>query len=238
MRLPALSLRMKAIISLVPPCDTAAEIGADHGLISAGILAAGRCRHMLVGDVSAASLEKARRLFASLDMGDRVTFRVADGLQALDALETAAQVVVVAGMGAKTMTGILASGRERVLGARLVLQANPGPDDLRVWLCENGYRIEAETLCFEEGRFYIALRASQGREPLDARQRLLGPRLLENPTPLFYRYARHRLDCARVERGDKAAMKTALLEETIREMERDGLHGEGCLSDSGRNRSV
>ena len=46
--------RKEAIIGLVPVSGRAAEIGADHGQISAGVLAAGRAQKMLVCDISAA----------------------------------------------------------------------------------------------------------------------------------------------------------------------------------------
>ena len=50
-----------------------------------------------------------------------------------------------------------------------------------------------------------------------------GPRLLEAPTPLFGQYARHRLDCACVERGEGAAEKIAMLEETVKELQANGM---------------
>lgn len=212
--------RKEAIIGLVPEVSVAAEIGADHGQISAGVLAAGRAQKMLVCDVSAASLVKARRLFASLGWETRAEFYVADGL---DGLNEPVGAIIVAGMGAKTMEGILERGREKLRGAKLILQPNPGVQHMRTWLSENGWRIEKETLVFDEGRYYVALRAAEGNEALSLQQIWLGPRLLEAPTPLFGQYARHRLACARMERGEGAAEKIAMLEETVKELQAHGM---------------
>lgn len=213
-RLGKLGPRKDAIIALVPQCARGAEIGADHGQISAGILQAGRCKQMLVCDISAASLRKARRLFASLGWEEQAAFAEADGLEAI---ETPVDAIVIAGMGAKTMTGILERGLDRIGDAALVLQANPGPEDLRAWLCAHGFRIEAETLVYDEGRYYIALRAVKGAEPLTERQTLLGPRLLENRTPLFESYLQHKLDCARVGLSDRQKQRAEMIEQTLKE---------------------
>ena len=216
-QLKKLGPRKEAIVALVPSCERAAEIGADHGLISAGILAAGRCREMLVCDISAASLQKARRLFVSLGWEARVRFAVADGL---DAVEEGVGAIVVAGMGQQTMTEILDRGQERIGGAPLVLQANTRVAALRAWLCAHGFLIEAESLVLEEGRYYVVLRAGRGDEPLNEGQMLLGPRLLEQWPPLFEAYLRHQLACARVGQSQveqrRAALIASVLEERMR----------------------
>lgn len=212
--------RKEAIIGLVPMCDVVAEIGADHGQISAGVLAAGRAQKMLVCDISAASLVKARRLFASLGWETRASFCVADGLEGLN---EPADGIIIAGMGAKTMEGILSRGTDKLHGARLILQPNPGVQHMRRWLSENNWRIEAEELVYDEGRYYVALRAAEGTERLSMRQIYLGPRLLEAPTTLFGQYVRRMLECSRAERGEGAAEKKAMLEETVKELETYGM---------------
>ena len=59
-----------------------ADIGADHGRLSAVLLLRG-ARRALVADVSAAALEKARGRLCALELDSRVTLAVADGLAAL-----------------------------------------------------------------------------------------------------------------------------------------------------------
>ena len=63
LRLPQLDERLKTVFDLFPACDIGAEIGADHGRLSCNLLAKGKVKHMLVTDISAPSLEKAKRLF-------------------------------------------------------------------------------------------------------------------------------------------------------------------------------
>ena len=192
-------------MELVPPCAIAAEIGADHGIISAHLLSRGTCGRMVVSDISAASLLKARRLFASHGLKGRADFRVADGLEALDA---PVEAVVIAGMGVRTITGILARGRGRLHGAALVLQTNTGVAGLRAWLAGNGFRVDAERLSREGRRFYIAMRATEGYAAYSEKELYLGPCLIKERPPLLREYLAWRRGCLLAARGgEHPAMK-------------------------------
>ena len=106
---------------LTSSCGVCADIGADHGRLSAALLQSGRAGHVLTADVSAPSLNKAKTLLGGLGLSDRATFAVADGLRALDALSVPAETVFVLGMGGQTLSRILEEGRKRLHGAALVL---------------------------------------------------------------------------------------------------------------------
>ena len=81
-----LDSRLHSALLLAQPCGVCADIGADHGRLSAALLQSGRAKQVLVADVSAPSLNKAKILLGGLGLSDRATFAVADGLRALDAL--------------------------------------------------------------------------------------------------------------------------------------------------------
>jgi len=203
--LPAPGPRKEALIGLVPPCALAAEIGADHGIISAFLLSQGICGRMVVSDISAASLQKARRLFAPRGLETRADFRVADGLLALDA---PVEAIIIAGMGEKTIKEILRKGMDRLHGAALVLQSNTGVPGLRRWLAANGFRIDAERVVKEGRRYYIAMRAVEGRAVYSEKELCLGPCLLGERPPLLREYLAWRRGCLlRARGGDQPAVK-------------------------------
>ncbi|MFR2495723.1 MAG: tRNA (adenine(22)-N(1))-methyltransferase TrmK [Christensenellales bacterium] len=79
----------------------AADIGCDHGFLTAKLLETMPNLTMLASDVSAPSLEKARRLLAARGLSGRATLAVADGLSAIDRLVDA---VMILGMGAGTIS--------------------------------------------------------------------------------------------------------------------------------------
>ena len=149
-----------------------ADIGCDHGQLSAYLLE--RCEKLsvLASDVSAPSLEKAKKLIGGKGFASRARFAVADGLSAVD--ETM-DVIVMAGMGADTMLKIICEGRERIGDALLVMQANVDLPALRVALAERGYVIERELFCRAAGRRYVTLCARAGKATVpDERGALLG----------------------------------------------------------------
>ena len=212
--------RKEAILSLVPQCRLGAEIGADPGLISAHLLRENRCGHMVVSDISAASLAKARRLFLLHGLTARAALRVADGLDALCGLAEKPAAVVIAGMGAQSIAGILARGSEAWDGTAFVLQPNPDPPYLRRWLAAHGFAIEAERLAFEGGRYYVAMRARRGASDYTPKELLLGPCLLRDKPALWQPYLRWRRDCLRAARD--TGPQTAWIEEEMADEAGDG----------------
>lgn len=180
--------RLKAAMLLARPCGVCADIGADHGRLSAALLQSGRAKQVLVADVSAPSLNKAKNLLGGLGLSDRATFAVADGLRALDALNIPAETVFVLGMGGQTLSRILEEGCGRLHGAALVLGAQTDLPLLRQTLCRIGYRIRQEQPVKENRRYYLLMQctpASDGEPVYDERELLLGPVLLRERPPLW-----------------------------------------------------
>ncbi|MBR4040639.1 MAG: Nif3-like dinuclear metal center hexameric protein [Clostridia bacterium] len=152
------------------PC--VADVGCDHGQLTAHLLQ--RCERlsMIAGDISAPSLEKAKRLFAGKGFGDRVTTVVSDGLSGLN---RPVDAIVMAGMGAQTILKIIGEGREKIGGARLIIQANVDLPMLRAQLAAQGFVIEKEVFVRAAGRRYVTMLVRTGEaDAMDARRVLLG----------------------------------------------------------------
>lgn len=185
--LPRLDPRLRAACTMVQPCEVCADIGADHGLLSAALLLENRAKRMLVSDISAPSLRKAEQLLASLGLTDRAVFKVADGLGALDALgDVPASCLCILGMGGDSIGGILRRGQSRLHGAAAVLGAHTELPRLRQAVCDIGYRIRQEELAEASGHCYLVMRitpASPEEAPYDEKQLLLGPCLAAEKPP-------------------------------------------------------
>ena len=89
--------RLQTCLDLYVPGDTGADIGTDHALLPCAVLRRGLCRHMILSDISPSALEHARQQVQRQGLEDRVTLRLADGLQALD---RTCCCISVTGMGA------------------------------------------------------------------------------------------------------------------------------------------
>ena len=173
-----LDARLGAIASLVmeeikgKPHPVAADIGCDHGQLTAYLLERCPALEMIAGDVSAPSLEKARQLLARKGLSDRAVLCVADGL---DSIDRPADVIVIAGMGAEMILKIIAGGRDRIGDALLIMQANVDLPMLRTQLAQEGFAVEKEVFTQAAGRRYVTLCARKGLpRALTMREALLG----------------------------------------------------------------
>lgn len=155
-RPPALDARLAAAAAFVRPGHTAADIGCDHGKLSAYLAATGRCPRVLACDVREGPLQKARRTCAP--WADKIELRLGDGLRALAPGE--AEDIVIAGMGAETIIQILVAALW-VFDARYNLVLVPATKHglLRRWLAQQGFALAGETLCCAAGRWYAVMDA-------------------------------------------------------------------------------
>ena len=163
--MPRLDARLGAAFAYVRPGHTAADIGCDHGKLSAALAGSGRCPLVLACDLRPDPLQKAR--LACAQYGDAVQFRLGSGLSVLQPGE--ADDIVIAGMGAETIIEILAAA-PWVFDARynLVLVPATKHSVLRRWLAQNGFATLGETLCEAAGRWYTVLNVhynGEKREP-------------------------------------------------------------------------
>lgn len=185
-RTPILDGRLSVAMALSEGWRTFADIGADHGRLSAVMLLGGAQR-ALVADVSAAALQKARKRLHGLGLEDRAVFSVADGLDALcDWPYSTPDGIFILGMGGDTVSGILTRGHMRLNGAELVLGAQTELPVVRRTLCDIGYRIRREVVASEAGRDYVLMHCSPAAtdEPVYCEEELLlGPGLMREPAP-------------------------------------------------------
>ena len=135
---PRLDARLAAAYDFVRPGHAAADIGCDHGKLSAALAGSGRCPLVLACDLRPGPLEKARVTCAPY--GDKVQCRLGSGLSVLEPGEV--DDIIIAGMGAETI--------------------------MRRWLARRGFALRAETLCQAAGRWYAVMNAQYtgaAREP-------------------------------------------------------------------------
>ena len=145
-KVPQLDARLAAAYAFVRAGRVAADIGCDHGKLSAALAGSGR----------SGPLEKARVTCAPY--GDKVQFRLGSGLAVLAPGE--AEDIIIAGMGAETIIEILGAA-PWVFDARynLVLVPATKHSILRRWLARRGFALRGETLCQAAGRWYAVMNA-------------------------------------------------------------------------------
>lgn len=144
------------VADLAGRCRTVADIACDVGLLATAMLEEGRANRAICCDVQPGAVRRARERAARLGLGGRLEARAGDGLSPLAPGE--ADVIVVAGLGGRTIASILA-GRPDVAASarRLALQPMRGAAELRRWLAGRGASFLDEDLVVDGGRYYEAM---------------------------------------------------------------------------------
>ena len=159
---PHLDARLAAAADFVRPGSIAADIGCDHGKLSAWLAGSGRCPLVFACDLRPDPLAKARR--ACAPYGDKVQFRLGPGLEVLRPGEVTD--IIIAGMGAQTIMEILDAAPWVFDPAyNLVLVPATKHSLLRRWLAQRGFTLQGETLAHAAGRWYAVMNARYTADP-------------------------------------------------------------------------
>jgi len=156
-----LSKRLQAIVSLVPRGSRVADVGTDHGYVPVWLVKENIAASAIAMDIRSGPLNRAAEHVARYGVEDRVELRLSDGLREL--LPGEADTIIIAGLGGPLMTEILARG-ELVAQAAKTLILSPQSDipGVRIFLRENGYRIDRELFLRDEGKYYTVMAVSRG----------------------------------------------------------------------------
>ena len=183
--------RLETALRLLQGGEVLADIGCDHGRFGAAALQRGLFKSVIASDISAQSLEKAKKLADKLGLTEAFSFRLSDGLSALAPGE--ADHAVLLGMGGELIVSILESGKETAHAFRgIVMQPMRGEAELRRYLYENAFSVCDESVVFDNGRYYQLIAAVYCPEsasalpdfwPTDYYQ--FGPKAFLNREPAF-----------------------------------------------------
>ena len=153
--------RLSAALDLLKGYDCVADVGCDHGRLSAALLQGGICSKVIASDVSEPSLEKAKRLINRIGLDEQVSFRIGDGCTVLKPGECDA--IAILGMGGTLMYRILEDCQPALMGAKaVVLQPMRAQDDVREYLHRNGFRVSDDRIVLDHGRYYQVFKAVPG----------------------------------------------------------------------------
>ncbi len=187
MKLP-ISRRLLRCAELVPQCDTAADLGTDHGYLAIHLLQTGRCAHVIASDLREKPLASAKNNAEKYRVSDRLQLRHSDGLHNYKPGEF--EALVLAGMGGDLITRILAEAPWLEGGPyTLILQPQSAANELRRWLGERGWSIDRECLVRDGGFLYAVLSVTPGLGgALSPGQQYISPALRREGDPLFPDY--------------------------------------------------
>lgn len=162
-----LSARLAAVASLLVGGDKTVDVGTDHAYLPVYLIQTGKCSRVLASDIGALPLENARKTILRFGLEEKISLRISNGLEKI--LPEEADEICICGMGGTLISDILtAAAWVPSKGRHLVLQPMTHSEDVRKYLCENGFHIDRE-LCVSDSdrRVYCCISAVWTGEQAD-----------------------------------------------------------------------
>ena len=177
LELPA---RLQLLADWVPRGSALADVGTDHAYLPVWLTLEGRLRSAIACDLRSGPLSRGRDTAGRYGVLDRIDFRQCDGLAGVGPQE--ADTVVIAGLGGENIVSILAAAPWTADGNHtLLLQPQSRAEELRAFLCANGYAIRRERPIVDRGTMYPVLGVSSGTQSLTLGQLYGGACLTYDP---------------------------------------------------------
>lgn len=144
--------------SMVKAHRKTVDIGTDHAYLPAYLILNGIAEDVLACDIGIKPLLNAEKTLKAYSLEDKIRLRVSDGLKKVSPDE--AQEITICGMGGTLMSDILKDAPWiKKNGIHLVLQPMTHSEDVRRFLCENGFLITEENCVLDTGRVYCCIGA-------------------------------------------------------------------------------
>ena len=152
--------RLNKIFNELPICRVFADIGCDHGYIAKAMISSGKCKNVIVSDISEKCLEKARQLLTREIESGVATSVVSDGFDNVGECDCA----LIAGMGGEEIVCILDKCKN--LPETLVLQPMKNSDKVRLCAVKLGYEVLKDFTFKSASKFYNLIILSRGLDSL------------------------------------------------------------------------
>lgn len=182
-----LTNRLQTAAALVRSGRLTADVGTDHGYLPAFLVISGKTDRAIASDIGKGPLENAAKTVKKYGLEKNIRLLLSDGLQHIPH-ET--EEIILTGMGGTLMADILSAAdwiqKESI---HLVLQPMTHFQDVRRFLCENGFWIDTEQTCADCGKVYLVMSAyfCGRKEKKDAFYYYFGDRILpESDTDKAY----------------------------------------------------
>ncbi len=159
--------RLKCAAELIAPHRKIVDIGTDHAYLPTYLVLTGKSERVLACDIGASPLANAAKTVKCYGLDGNISLRISDGLKEVASDE--AEEISVCGMGGTLMVEILSAAPWiKKEGMHLVLQPMTHSEDVRQFLCENGFVISEERFVEERSKVYCIISAHYNGEKADA----------------------------------------------------------------------
>lgn len=182
------SKRLSAIVEWIYG-DVLADIGCDHAYVATKAVLENKVSKAYACDIAQGPLENAKKTISSHGLEDKIQCLLMDGIQGLP---MDVDVVVIAGMGAKTIEEILDKGN--LNHRRFLLMPHKDADSLRQYCKDNHLIIQRERMIFEDHYYPLieVFHDDSKEQELSQKEILYGIHVINDATYREFLMAEHK----------------------------------------------
>lgn len=153
-----LSMVAAMVVESSDPACKYIDIGTDHAYLPVFLIQSKKADKVIATEIAKKPLENARKTVARYKLSERIDLVLTNGLKNIDT--SGKCEIIISGMGGTLIAEILPVAENiRHEDIHLVLQPQSHAFDVREWLCKNGFQIEYESVCEDDGKIYHAISA-------------------------------------------------------------------------------
>ncbi len=178
--------RLKALAELVDENSTILDVGCDHAFLDIYLVNKDKGIKAIASDIAEGPLEQAKKNIERVGLADKIETRLGNGLQPYTSdIDT----IIICGMGGRNMIGIFKGNMRKIKNVNtIILSPNNYQEDVKVFLCKNGFYIDDEELVKDKKFIYQLIKFKRGKKRYTKRQYFFGPINLIKKGDLFDEY--------------------------------------------------
>lgn len=181
-----INARLKKIGDLVESNSTCLDVGCDHALLDIYLVRQNRNIKAIASDIVEGPLEQAKNNIKRERLDKEIEVRLGAGL---DTYSDEIDTVIISGMGGRNIIGICKDNPKVLKKIKtLILSPNNYQEDVKRYLCKNGFYIANEEFVRDKKFIYQIIILKQGKKKYSKKEYFFGPVFLIKKGPLFREY--------------------------------------------------
>lgn len=178
--------RLKTIGDLVEANSFCLDVGCDHAFLDIYLVKKGIGIKAVASDILEGPLSQAKQNIKKEGLEKEIETRLGNGLETYS---SEVDTVIISGMGGRNMIGIF-KNKLNILKKieTIIISPNNYQEDIKRFLCKNGFMIADEVLVKEKKFIYQIIKFKRGKKHYSKKEYFFGPINLEKKDKLFYEY--------------------------------------------------
>ncbi len=181
-----INARLKKIGDLAPANSFCLDIGCDHALLDIYLVHKNKNIKAVASDIAEGPLEQAKENIKRERLEKEIEVRLGDGLSTYS---KEIDTIIISGMGGRNIIGICKKDLKILKNIdTLIISPNNYQEDVKRYLCKNGFYIENEEFVKDKKFIYQIIIFKKGKRKYTNIEYFFGPVFLVKKGVLFREY--------------------------------------------------